>query len=197
MSVQLRWERIASLGLRPVRAAATQEGVLGGPDLDTPRLGDRFAADIATSQLRQDAQSRLLVADLIEGLTADVRIPLRVPNRSRKLSGALIDGAGQTGSILKVRGLYSGMGPARGDFFSIVHLDRHYLYMATAQVLADTTGRLAIPIWPMLRFLTIDGERVALDAPMIEGRLVGFDGKGVSFTKNRTEPLSFSVVERR
>ncbi len=69
--------------------------------------------------------------------------------------------------------------------------------MATAQVLADATGRLAIPIWPMLRFLTIDGERAALDSPMIEGRLVGFDGKGVSFTKNRTEPLSFSVVERR
>lgn len=197
MSVQLEWQRIASLGLRPIRASATQEGVLGGADLDTPRLGDRFAADIATTQLRQDAQSRLLVADLIEGLTADVRLPLKLPNRGRTMSGGVVDGAGQSGSTLKVRGLYSGMGPARGDFFSIVHLGRHYVFMATAQVIAGADGRVAIPIWPMLRFLTVDGERVALDAPMIEGRLVGFDGKGISFARNRTEPLQFSIVERR
>lgn len=197
VSIQLRWDRIATLGLRPLRASQTQEGVLGGADLDTPRMGDRFAADITTAQLRQDAQSRLLIADLMEGLTADVRIPLRMPNRSRALGAGVVDGAGQTGSALKVRGLYRGSGPARGDFFSIVHGDRHHVFMATAQVIADAAGAATIPIWPMLRFITVDGSRVALDAPMIEGRLVGFDGKGVQFARNRAEPLQFSIAERR
>lgn len=197
MSVQLRWERVASLSLRPVRASATQEGVLGGADLDTPRLGDRFAADLATAQLRQDAQSRLLIADLMEGLTQDVKIALRVPTRSRPLGQAVVDGAGQVGSTLAVRGLYPGDGPSRGDFFSIVHGGRHYVHMATARAVAGTDGRATIQLMPMLRFQTVDGERVALDSPMIEGRLVGFDGKGVQFTRNRTDPLQFSIVERR
>lgn len=196
-SVELRWDRIASLGLRPVRASTTQEGVLGGPDLDTPRMGDRFAGDVATTQLRQDAQSRLLIADLLEGLTVDVKIALRLPNRSRPLSGAVVDGADQAGSVLNVRGLGRAFAPARGDFFSIVHDGRHYVHMITAQVIAGADGRAALPILPMLRFLTTDGDRVALDQPMIEGRLVGFDPKGATFVRNRVDPLSFSIVERR
>jgi hypothetical protein len=197
VSVELRWDRISSLGLRIVRASATQEGVLGGPDLDTPRMGDRFAADLGTTRLKQDSQSRLLIADLLEGLSLDVRTALRMPTRSRLLGGALVDGNGQVGSLLKVRSLQPGSGPARGDFFSIVHDGRHYVHMATAQVIAGADGKATIPILPMLRFITADGERVALDAPMIEGRLVGFDQRGAQFTRNRTEPLSFSIVERR
>lgn len=197
MSVELRWDRIASLGLRPIRASATQEGVLGGPDLDTPRMGDRFAGDVATTQLKQDAQSRLLVADLMEGLSLDVKIALRLPNRSAPLPGGVVDGSGQTGSLLKVRDLRPGYAPARGDFFSIVHDGRHYVHMITAQVIASASGRLILPILPMLRFVTIDGEPVALDRPMIEGRLVGFDPKGATFIRNRVDPLSFSIVERR
>jgi hypothetical protein len=197
VSVELRWDRIAGLGLRPIRASTTQEGVLGGADLDAPRMGDRFAADVSTTQLKQDAQSRLLIADLLEGLTVDVKIALRLPNRSRPLGGAVVDGADQSGSLLKVRGLGRGSAPARGDFFSIVHDGRHYVHMVTAQAIAGADGRAMIPILPMLRFLTADGERVALDLPMIEGRLVGFDARGAQFARNRTEAFSFSIVERR
>jgi hypothetical protein len=48
----------------------------------------------------------------------------------------------------------------------------------------------------MLRALTIDGSIAAFDDPKIEGALVGFD-KGKAFVRNRIEPVSFSIRERR
>jgi hypothetical protein len=197
VSVELPWIRIAGLAIRPRLYSGNQEGALGGADLQIPRLGDRFAVDVETSQLRQDAESRLLIAALMEATTADARIALRLPNAPKPIgSGIVVAGAGQTGSTINVRGLYSGREVARGRFFSIIHAGVHFVYMVRAGVVAAQNGTAAVPIWPMLRFITVDGETCAFDHPMIEGKLVGFD-KGAAFEKNRTKPLAFSIEERK
>ncbi len=85
MSVFIPWYRIADLAIRPRLFSGNQEGVLGGEDLPIPRMGDRFAVDIVTSQLRQDAASRDLIGLLMEATTADARIELRLPNAPRPL----------------------------------------------------------------------------------------------------------------
>lgn len=197
MSIVLPWARIADIAIRPRLFSGNQAGALGGADLPIPRLGDRFAVDVETTQLRQDAESRLLVAALMEASTADARIELRLPNRPAPIGGAIVvDGAGQAGSTLAIRGVPASAILMRGQFFSIVHAGVHFVHMVQADVRASGAGRAAVPIWPMLRFLTIDGEACAFDQPYIEGQLVGFD-RGAGFQKSRTKPFAFSIQERR
>lgn len=197
MSVFIPWTRINDLTIRPRLFSGNQEGVLGGADLPIPRMGDRFVVDVSTSQLRQDAESRQLIAALMEATTADARIALRLPNMPTLIRGnGVVDGAGQAGSILRVRDLIPNAVLHWGAFFSIVHAGLHYVHMIRAQVLVDASGRSAVPIWPMLRFITVDAEPCHFVDPMIEGQLVGFD-KGAGFERNRTKPLAFSIQERK
>jgi hypothetical protein len=197
LSVFIPWTRIADLQVRPRLFSGNQEGVLGGADLQIPRMGDRFVVDVSTSQLRQDAESRLLIAALMEATTADARIELRMPNASPlAISDGLVSGAGQAGTTLMVRDLEANTAIPRGNFFSIMHGGVHYLHMVRVQAVADQYGNASVPIWPMLRFLTTDGDACHFVVPMIEGQLVGFD-KGAGFERNRTKPLSFSIQERK
>lgn len=196
MSVLIPWTRIASVALRPMLFSGEQEGSLGGIDLHVPRMGDRFAADVATTQFRQDAESRLFVAALFEASTDDARIALYQPAvRQQMAAQPVVDGADQSGSTLRIRGLFRGSPLLRGQFFNIVHGGVHFLYMIRQQIVADANGSAAVPIWPMLRFLTIDGEPCVFDQPVIEGRLSGFD-KGAQFTRSRVDPLQFAIAER-
>jgi len=195
MSIEIPLARIKDIQIRPLNFSGTQEGTLGGPSLPIPRVGDRFAVDIATTQLRQDAESRLLIAALFQATTDDARIRLRQPNRRSNGFPAVIDGAGQSGRTINVRGLPAYAAFNQGEFFSIVHSGQRYVYMTAAAVIAGADGKAAVPIWPMLRALTIDASVCEFIAPYIEGQLVGFD-KGAGFERNRTKPLTFSIVER-
>lgn len=198
MSVEIPWMRIAKFALRPQLFSGNQEGSLGGPTLPIPRMGDRFAVDISTSRWRQDSDGRLFVALLFEASTGDGRMEIRQPNLpDRPSAGApVVDGADQAGTVLAVRGATPHLVLSHGQFFSIVHDDLHYLHMITAETVAGADGTVSIPIWPMLRFLTVDGEACAIDRPMIEGQVTGFD-RGSAWVRNRTEPIDFSIVERR
>lgn len=196
--VDIPYYRVADLNVRPVLFSGEQGGDLGGPVLPLPRVGDRFAIDVATAQLRQDAAGRLFSAAIFEASNGTARFPLRLPNRSKAYSSAIaVDGADQAGSILKLRGWTPGDHVSRGDFFSIVHDGRHFVHMAACagSLAAGADGKMDLPIWPMLRFVTVDGERVAFDAPMIEGRLTGAD-RGAKFARNRQDPMSFTITER-
>jgi hypothetical protein len=197
VSLLIPWARIADLTIRPRLFSGNQEGVLGGEDLPVPRMGDRFAADVITTQLRQDAQSRELIALLMEATTADARIELRLPNRPKAIGGKIvIDGADQAGSTLNIRGAYRQTEFVRGHFFSIVHAGVHHVHMVRRRSVAGADGRAAVSVWPMLRFLTTDGDLCAFDQPIIEGQLIGFD-KGAGFARNQTKPLAFTIQERK
>lgn len=198
MSVLIPWTRIADLQIRPRLFSGNQEGVLGGEDLQVSRMGDRFAVDIVTTQFRQDDESRLFIGALFEATTADARIALRAPNL-RPMPGraaVVVDGANQAGSLLNLRGFSAGAVIRRYAFFSVVHDGVHRVMMPRAEAIADDAGKMTLPIWPMLRFLTADGDVCHINDPMIEGQLIGFD-KGAGFESNRTKPMTFSIQERK
>ncbi len=195
MSIEIPLSRIKDIQIRPLNFSGTQEGTLGGPSLPIPRLGDRFAVDITTTQLRQDAESRLLISALFQATTDDARIRILQPNRRRNGFPAIVDGAGQSGRTLNVRGLPARAAFDQGEFFSLIHNGQRYVYMTAGAVIAGSDGRAAVPIWPMLRTLTVDASVCEFIVPFIEGQLVGFD-KGAGFERNRTKPLTFSIVER-
>lgn len=199
MSVELPRHRVANASLpRPVLFSGNQQSPLGGPDLPVPRMGDRFAIDVRTTQLRSDGESQLLIAALIEATTADARFPLYQLGAPQRASYGLpvIDGAGQAGSTVALRGFEPSAAVMRGQFFSVVHAGGRFVHMVTTTSIVPSDGKLSVGIWPMLRFITTGNEACEFDCPIIEGRLVGFDARGASMVRNRVEPLEFSIVER-
>lgn len=199
MSIEIPWTRIAQASPpRPVLFSGNQEGALGGATLPLPRIGDRFAIDITTTQFRQDAESQTFLATLMQGLTDDARIAIfQPPGRPTLPAGAaMVDGGGQSGSTINLKGMQSPVVLAHGRFFNIVHGGIHYLHMTTAQVVVGADGKVAVPIWPMLRFLTVDAEPCEIDRPVIEGQLTAFADRGAAWLRNRLDPISFSITER-
>jgi hypothetical protein len=200
MPVEIPHLRIRRFAMRPRLFSGEQEGALGGEDLPIPRPGDRLAVDVDTTQFRTGEEARLMTAALFEASNSSAIMRIVQPNKSRGSSPgneAVVDGGGFGGMTLTLRGLQRGAALTRGNFFSIVHNGRRYVHMiaCAGQVIVPDTGRVALPIWPMLRFWAVDGEPVEFVAPMIEGKLVGFD-KGAGFVRAKTEPLSFSIQER-
>lgn len=196
--VDIPWYRIRKFGLRPMPVASEQTGALGGPDIDQPRMGDRYAVDVATAGLTLDAQGRQLVAAMTEAISAGATMRVRLPNVPVGIesnAGSVVDGSGQLGSSVRLRGLVAGTTIVRWQPITIEHAGVAFLHTAAAQVGVAGDGTVTVPIWPMLRFATVDGERVLVASPRIEGKLVGF--KGASFERHRMEPLEFSIVERR
>lgn len=199
MSVLVPAYRIASQSApRPVLFSGNQEGSLGGPSLPIPRMGDRFALDVQTGQLRNDDAGRRFISALTQATTGDAIFPFLQPNLPNPpVAGAtVVNGANQSGTSLVIRGGQVGSMLANGRFFSIVHGGRRYLHMVAEDIAIGGDGRAGFLIWPMLRFRTTDGDAVELDAPKIEGQIIGFDGKGATFERNRTNPISFTIQER-
>lgn len=200
MAVEIPWVRINRFALRPRLFSSEQEGVLGGPDLSNPRVGDRWIVDVGTTHLIYNAACRTLLASLMRAGSDGAVMAIRQPDLPAPAIGAtaVVDGAGQTGRSLAVRAMQPGGTVRYGQFFSILHAGTYFTYMAAPPetLTVPATGRLTVPIWPMLRAITIDGSVSDFDEPKIEGALVGFD-KGKSFVRNRMEPVNFSIRERR
>ncbi len=197
MSILIPNTRVAGFALLPRLFSGEQEGALGGPDLPLPRMGDRWSASVRTAQFRLDAAGRDFLSALTLATTGDARMVIQQPHVPQLASGSApaIEGSGQAGSAVTVRGIPAGTVLERGRYFSVLHLGIHHVHMiAEATVVGSAPVRLAI--WPMLRFLTLDGERVYFDVPMIEGRLAGFDARGGQFVRNRIEAFEFQIVER-
>lgn len=106
----------------------------------------------------------------------------------------VVDGAGQTGSTLAVRGLLASFPAlAAGDFFSLgTGLDTRF-YRVTADASADATGRATLSIAPPLRSSPANGAPVNVTAPQVLLRLT--DEVPSSIGAARIHRFAFSAVE--
>lgn len=196
MSVVVPAFRVSSAQLRPQLFSGDQEGTLGGPTLPVPRLGDRWAYDVGTAQLRLDAAGQQMVTAVTRATTEDAVMIVGQPFLAASLTtgDGLVDGAGQGGTTLKLRGLVAGSTLPVSAMLSIVHTGTRYLHQIVSGATVGGDGKASVLVWPMLRFLTIDAETVELVAPKIEGKLSGFAGG--KRARNRIDPISFTIAER-
>ena len=85
----------------------------------------------------------------------------------------MVDGAGQTGFAIALRGLRPSYAIREGQAVPIVTANRRYLYFAAQTTVAGSDGTATVPIYPMLRRSPLDGDACEIAAPIIQGSISG------------------------
>jgi hypothetical protein len=151
-----------------------QQGALGGAAQRLNRLGNRFAISVELPPALSATDGRVYVARLLKALTAGAIYPFPQPDLAIGDPGApLVNGAGQSGSVLNLKGFIAGYLIREGQFFSIIHNGRRYLHQASAEIAADGSGNVALPITPMLRISPANNAVCEFALPYIEGFVSG------------------------
>jgi hypothetical protein len=168
----------------------------GGPSLLLNWPGDRWALDVQTPPMLYGSLGRVWVSRLVQGKTDTVAMRFPQPGYDVGLPGSpVVDGAGQSGQTLDVRGLSPLYLVHEGQFFSIIVGGQRYLYNSAADVVSSETGTAALIIRPMIRKIPPDGAVVELAQPIIEGHLQGRE-QGWTLEAAKTTGLRFSIMER-
>ena len=157
---------------------ATQEPSSGAAALRIDRPGNRYRCQFGLPPHVMREAGRIVVSRLIRAKREGLRVPFQLAGVHQGNPGApVVDGAGQAGMFLSVRGLTPHYAAKEGFWLSIVDENageaQHYLHNVAGGVIADATGKAVLPLSEMLRAPFSDGARVHLAKPMIEGTLVG------------------------
>jgi hypothetical protein len=148
---------------------------LGGEVQRIDRMGNRFGISVTFPPVVGKQRGRILVSRLIRGKTEGVRLEYPLLDFAPGQPGTVVvDGAGQSGRTLLVRGAEAGYAFREGQPFSIENADgRHYLHFVDEETIADGSGDAELPISPMLRYEFADGDTCHFAKPMIEGFIMG------------------------
>lgn len=147
---------------------------MGGPVQTIMRLGSRWTIEFTVPPMLTEPLGRIWGARLVRAKIFGALMRWRQDGLVVGLPGSpVVDGGGQTGFTLALRGFRPGYAIREGQMFSLVSQNRRYLYMAAGAMVADSAGRVALPIAPMLRTSPIDGDTAEFAAPMIQGSLSG------------------------
>lgn len=150
------------------------EPALGGEVQRIDRMGNRFALDVTMPPLESVTAGRIWVSRLISGKTEGVRMEFPLLSFDPGNPGSpVVNGGGQSGRTLAVRGFSPSYLVREGQFFTHVHAGRYYLYKVDANTAATAGGLGVLPITPMLRAEPSDGDVLLFAQPMIEGFIHG------------------------
>ncbi len=166
----------------------------GASTLRVDRPGSRWRFKFAYPPMRQD-QADTFTAPLTRAKRAGIRIYLPVRVHQGFPGSPVVDGAGQTGSTLSLRGLSTRYSARVGFWLTIVEADgTGYLHRVVQTTVADDSGDVTLQIEPPLRAPFADGATVHLGKPYIEGFLdgdiIGYDIEEAEFTN-----IAFEVEE--
>lgn len=146
----------------------------GGATQTLQRLGTRHSLGITLPTMRTEPFGRIWSAKLrlAKLYGAMVYFPqdgldIRAPGHP------VVDGGGQSGTTLRMRGFRPNYAVRFGQAFSVVHAGRRFLYFAAEQLRADGQGRIALPIFPMLRAFPDDGAACEFARPILQGSIKG------------------------
>lgn len=145
----------------------------GAASLRVDRPGSRWRFRFGYPPMRQD-QADTFTAPLTRAKRQGVRIYLPVRVFQGFPGSPVVDGAGQSGSSLAVRGLTVGYIAKVGFWLTIVEGDgTAYLHRIVETVVADDAGEATLEIEPPLRAPFDDGDTIHLGKPFIDGFMDG------------------------
>lgn len=149
----------------------------GASALRVDRLGNHYRIAMTLPPLDDEDGARVVVSRLIRAKRKGLRVPypLLSVDQSGCGTGVVVDGAGQTGGSIRVRGLPPYAIVREGFWVSIESSSgQHYLHNVGADAAAGIDGRATLSVDDtMLRRSFADGARVHLVRPMIEGLIDG------------------------
>lgn len=146
----------------------------GAAALRLNRPGNRYRCAFSIPPTQMNGHGRVIVSRLIRAKSEGLRLPFELTGVSQGSPGQpVVDGAGQAGMTLSVRGLTPHYTAREGYWMSVVTAGQHYLHNIAGNVSAGDSGRAALPLSEMLRTPFPDGATIHLGKPMIEGLVVG------------------------
>ncbi|RSU59310.1 hypothetical protein BRX36_19275 [Sphingomonas sp. S-NIH.Pt1_0416] len=166
----------------------------GAALLRVDRLGSRYKLTLGFPPFDDPDQGRVIVSRLIRAKRMGLRVevPLLAP---QVIEDAIVDGAGQAGTTLRLRGLFPRRVVREGYWLSVEKADgQHFLHNVAGESIADAAGKVALPLSEMLRWPFADGARVHLVRPMIEG-LVDGNEQAWSISVEKFTHIEFTVEE--
>lgn len=176
---------------------ADQKSPGGGAFQRLNRLGNRFALEISYPRLKPEPDGRILASRLRRAKTEGALFPFPQPGLVIGNPGApVVNGSGQAGTTINLRGFAIGYTVREGQFFSIIHGGRRYLHCANANATANGSGQVTLSIHPMLRIVTADGAICEFTKPYIEGIVAG-SSIDVELTIARSQVPTVLITERK
>ncbi|MEV4934610.1 hypothetical protein [Sphingobium sp. LSP13-1-1.1] len=161
------------------------------------RMGSRYAITISLPPLTNKKHGRIWVNRLLKGQQEGARIEYPLLDFYPGVPGNfVVDGAGQAGKILNIRGGTPQYAFYEGQPFSLEIDGQHYLDFIAEGAVADASGDAAITLTQMLRAEPGDGDALHFAKPMIEGFIRG-DQLSWELALDRTVGLSFELHESR
>lgn len=179
--------------------AVDRGGVLRGASaLRVNRLGNHYRASVTYPPMNDAERARVFVSRLIRAKRQGLRLPypLLDVDQSQCGNGVVVDGAGQAGASLALRGLSPAIVVREGFWMSVEDADgQHYLHNVGADVLVGADGRAVVSVADtLLRRDFADGARVHLVKPMIEGLVEGDDASW-ELAVDRNLSIAFMIEE--
>lgn len=80
-----------------------------------------------------------------------------------------VDGSGQTGNVLKLKGLPASYAAKAGQWISVVTASRRYAYRLRANATANGSGVLDAPVNPLIRAAHLNNNVVEVADPKVTG----------------------------
>lgn len=162
--------RTALFKMRPVYSGTeTLRPATGGPRMPVDRPGDHWAIEIDAPAFRASC-GQAFMADIVRGRSQPLAIQIPEPGIDKGTPGAVvIDGDGQSGEVLAVKGGTPGAILGKGWFISLLTDGHWFAHMIAETVVLDVNGEASVTLWPMLRVPHADNDLVEIVKPMIEG----------------------------
>ena len=146
----------------------------GGEELFVGRKGSRFGAKVNFPPMRAD-RANIVISRLTEAWFSGALIRIEFPlvGVSQGSPGEpVIDGAGQAGKTLDLRGLTPGYVAKEGYWLTLVDQNgRGYLHSNRTPVFVASDGTATVNVSPEVRWPFLDGAEVRMARPTIEGRV--------------------------
>ncbi len=179
-----------------MEAALLDYGVIqrGASSLRVNRPGNRYRMAFSYPPMQPD-KARTFTGRLTRAKRDGVKVELPLIVSQGSPGSPVVDGAGQSGTTLAVRGLTPGYVAREGFWLTITDADdRGYLHQVMVTIAADGSGDATLLIEPPLRAPFADGADIELAAPWIEGFIDGEEW-GWMIPVNHLVSVGFTVEE--
>ncbi|MBZ9649994.1 hypothetical protein K9B33_20885 [Sphingobium sp. 3R8] len=159
------------------------------------RMGNRYGVAFQLPPLKNKDEGRVWVNRLVRGQQEGARIRYPLLDFNPGTPGAfVVNGSGQAGKLLNVRGGTPGYQFKEGQPFNVIVGGEYFLDFIAADVTANGSGNATITLSQMLRVEPTDGAALAIAEPMIEGWVMG-EAVSWRIAVERTIGISFEIHE--